>query len=322
MKGNGLCLFLLLFAAISCGKLESTSGRQVIDESFESVIVCRPAIGAGTKAAHLTDVPATFHMWGYITGGSLTGNTPNYMVAEAFTKADGEDSWTSGHAFGMVPSTYKVQFWALAPSEATGISGLPAEGTSGSPSFSYTLPTAGAGQTDIIAALSSKYNGYSPGTSAAVSLEFKHLLSSFSFTTGSSMIPACTINSISITGVPTSATYTEGSGWSGLSGSDRISVSPAKELAKDEFGASITGTEGYLMAIPGTTIGSSNSLIINMTVGGTTGDLTVAFPGSGFTLEMGRNYNVALSFPTVSTVSITVTIDDWNEQDPQQLDLK
>ena len=308
---------VLLLAIVSCGKLNGTSERPFIDGSLESFISCNPAMDGVTKAAHTAAIPDQFHIWGYITGESLYDNTPNYMVGETFTKqaekVNDKDVWTSAHKFGSVPAAYKVKFWAFAPKDATGVSGLPSASTSGAPSFSYALPASSASQADLIAALSSEYSGYSPGTSANVSLTFKHLLSSFSFSTGSESIPACTINSISITGVPTSATYTEGSGWSGHSGSGEISVSPAKTLEKNGYSVNISGDD-YLLALPGTAISSANCLKINMTIGADTKTITVPFSGSGFTLEAGYNYNLALTFPAVSTVTITVTIDPWNEQ--------
>ena len=86
---------------------------------------------------------------------------------------------------------------------------LPDEGTSGAPVISYTIPRDKADQTDIITA--HQEVARSTGFFKNVPLSFTHALTAIRFKMGF----ACTVKSITISGVYNKADYTIGSGWDG-----------------------------------------------------------------------------------------------------------
>ena len=159
-KSSLLCILLI---TAGCAKNELSSNPESGGEdALENYITCNATISDNysTKGSLATAVPNQFRAWGYIKlqdDGVEAYQRPNYMVGETFEKLD-ETTWQSVHYFGPVPINYKVKYWGLA-GDGSAASSLPTSSSGATPSFTYTLPTEVASQTDLLTGWSTEVNG-------------------------------------------------------------------------------------------------------------------------------------------------------------------
>ena len=162
-------------------------------------------------------------------------------------------------------SNSTVNFYAYYPSDINNISHT----AGSSPTLSYTVPDDVTSQIDIIAATSNSVPG---STTSSTPLIFNHIFSAVKFCVGVSGLPSGTIKSISISGIHNSGTYTFGSGWSNVKGSNTFVISPSTVITGTS-GVSITSDTYTLMMIPQIFSNATVSLVYN---NGTTFSTTIS----------------------------------------------
>lgn len=131
---------------------------------------------------------------------------PDYMYDVEVTEAS---SWTTSYYWPGAGRN--IRFFAYAPYCGQGIV-LSDKTSAGTPSITYTVPTAVADQQDLLVAATS---GMAGNTAAAAPLSFAHALTAVRFTTGDDMMSG-RITKITLKGVYGSGSHTMGSdSWNG-----------------------------------------------------------------------------------------------------------
>ena len=137
----------------------------------------------------------------YSGSWSETTCTPDYMYNVEVSKAS---SWTTSYYWPGRGT--RIRFFAYAPYNGEGIV-LSDKTKAGTPTISYTVPTAVSAQSDLLVAVSAEL---SDNTSAAVPLTFEHALTAVRIATGDDM-KAGSITKITLKGVYGSGTHMMGS---------------------------------------------------------------------------------------------------------------
>lgn len=271
------------------------------EEHFLSVAA---TVGGATKGTPLTAVPDAFSVWGYVWPSSGAQGTPDWMCGETFTK-DGT-LWKSARRHGNIPPGYSMRLWAQGPVGATGVSGLPLAATTTAPGFSYICPASVAAQQDVIVAYGEAYD-VQP---AAFPLAFRHALSCVLFRTSATSVPACTVKSITVSGLRSSGTYAEGAGWSALSGSASYVITPNKVLTTASVDVQINNDAESMILVP-QTIPAGAKVTVVYDVNGTeySEDADIA----GIELPMGYKVVLRLELPDVAPgdLSVTASVRKW-----------
>lgn len=278
LNGKNILSFILALAFLFSCEIPFSGGMGAGDESLVTVVASSKE-KAETKAAPLTAVPNTFSVWGYTwkTSGGSQG-TPGWMCGETFTKNG--SVWESTNYHGRIPEGYSSRLWAIAPSGASGLSATPGASTSGAPSFNYTVPAAIASQSDICVA----YGSVHTSNQSSYPLAFEHVLAGVCFRSSASASFPCTVVSVSLSGVKNSGHYTQGSGWSSLSGSATYSFSPNTVIAAADRDVLIGTTANTMMLLPQTLAsGATLAIVINRGSGNETVNMDV----SGIELQQG-----------------------------------
>ena len=272
-------LFALFLAYVFTSCESPFSGSLNLAEEEKVTAIASSKESATTKAAPLTAVPNTFSAWGYAwktSGGSQS--TPSWMCGETFTKNG--SVWESANYHGRIPEGYSSRLWAIAPSGASGLSSTPGASTSGAPSFNYTVPSAITSQSDICVA----YGSVHTSTPNSYPLAFEHVLAGACFRSSATASFPCTVVSVSLSGVKNNGHYTQGSGWSSLSGNATYSFSPNTVIAAADRDVLIGTTANTMMLIPQTLAsGATLSIVINRGSGNETVNMDV----SGVELQQG-----------------------------------
>ena len=268
---------------------------------------------AATKAATISDVPSTFAVWGYVWPDGEAMGTPTWMCGEDFVK-DGT-LWRSTLRHGNIPAGYLMRLWGMWPKDAAGLTGLPLAGTAGVPSFGYTVPRNVAAQQDLIVAWGDTYD-IQPATFPLV---FRHALSCVLFKTATENVQACTIKSISIGTLKETGTYTEGSGWSGLSGAATYLITPNQAVATSDIDVRV-GTEAQTMILMPQVLPAAATVSVDFRRAGASSDETLTASLEGLELEMGYKTVIRLIIPEpaeepegAGTLSLEVTTMPWAE---------
>lgn len=192
-------LFLVVVAALamaSCSKDESTGINNGNAIDFRAAMQTR---ASETTMANITNFFVT----------ALDKNNANYFSDAEFTK-DGA-FFTSTPAYYWPSDGSNLSFFAYAPYGGQGIV-LSDKTSAGTPSITYTVPTAVADQQDLLVAATS---GMAGNTAAAAPLSFAHALTAVRFTTGDDMMSG-RITKITLKGVYGSGSHTMGSdSWNG-----------------------------------------------------------------------------------------------------------
>lgn len=266
-----------------------------------------------TKGVTISEVPSTFAVWGYVWKDGEAMGTPIWMCGEDFVKEG--SFWRSTLRHGNIPAGYLMRLWAMWPKTAAGLSGLPLAGTAGTPSFGYTVPRAVASQQDLIVAWGDTYD-IQPATFPLV---FRHALSCVLFKTATENVQACTIKSISVGTLKETGTYTEGSGWSGLSGAATYLITPNQAIATSDIDVRV-GTEAMTMIVLPQTLPADATVSVDFRRAGASSDETLMASLEGLELEMGYKTVIRLLIPEpaedpegAGTLSLEVTTTPWNE---------
>lgn len=283
MKHLGISsLAVLLLLAAGCAWLDRSE--------TEDYVILQAALGdvqvVSTKGTPTTSLGNTFNVWAYVYPASGSIGTPNYTCGEVFTKQGATTTYESALIHGRIPTGYTVKYWALTPETVTalgGLSALPNATTSGVPSFSYTVPSSVASQTDLLVACTD----WAGGSSTAPALAFQHVLSGvqFYYATTGSLVSNCTIKSISVTEVKPSGTYTEGNATPWVPSGATQSYSVSSNVAVTALGQTLYAGANTLMLIP-QTLPSTARLQVTYSIGSGS-DITATASLDGFVLSQG-----------------------------------
>lgn len=261
-----------------------------------------------TKGAPATTPGASFKAWAYVypSGGGLT--SPNYLCGETFSQSGSSTTYVSAGKHGDIQSGYTIRWWALSPASPSGVSGLPLASSSGSAAFSYTTPAAVTSQDDLLIAATTQAGGSGSGPS----LTFSHALSCMQFRTSATAadVPACTIVSITITGVKNSATWTDGSGWSTPSGSTNITVSPGTAITSGQTDTQMHTDAQSMMLLP-QAFTSGNKIQVTVNTGGS--NITKEASLSGITLVQGQKCILHLGLKLAEELTLSCESINWIE---------
>ncbi|MDR0908101.1 MAG: fimbrillin family protein [Rikenellaceae bacterium] len=200
--------------------------------------------GEATRAAAVgvSNFYDSFGVLTYVYSGSWSEAicTPSYMYNVAVTRAS---NWTTSYEWPASDS--KVRFFAYAPYNASGVA-LSSESVTGTPTLTYTVPSAVASQNDLLVAASGEIAGRS---SASATLSFSHALTAVRFASKNIL---GTITKVSLKGVYSTATMAIGSGvWSNLSTPVTFSQTLSTTVT-GTLGEEITSDEATFMMLPQT----------------------------------------------------------------------
>ncbi|WP_154650118.1 fimbrillin family protein [Segatella paludivivens] len=171
------------------------------------------------------------------------GNYSTLIDKESVSFTNNIWQTTPSHYYWSGTANKTMNFYAYYP---TSISGNISHTAGASPTLSYTVPNDAVNQLDIMTATANNING---NTNSSTPLTFNHIFAAVKFAVGTNGLPSGTIKSISISGIYNSGTYTFGSGWSNVTGSNTFVISPSTVITGTS-GANITSDTYTLMMIP------------------------------------------------------------------------
>ncbi|BCS85844.1 MULTISPECIES: fimbrillin family protein [Prevotella] len=241
-----------------------------------------------------------------------TGNYCTFIDKEAVSFTNSIWQTTSSNYYWSGIANKTVNFYAYYP---TSISGNISHTTGSAPTLLYTVSDDVTSQIDIIAATSNSVPG---STTSSTPLIFNHIFSAVKFSVGASGLPSGTIKSISISGIHNSGTYTFGSGWSNVKGSNTFVISPSTVITGTS-GVSITSDTYTLMMIPQIFSNATISLVYS---NGTTFSTTISGTwnaGGVYTYNLSktivRNYDYTGAAQTFTApYTGTYKIECWGAQ--------
>lgn len=315
MKHLGISsLAVLLLLAAGCAWLDRSE--------TEDYVILQAALGdvqvVSTKGTPTTSLGNTFNVWAYVYPASGSIGTPNYTCGEVFTKQGATTTYESALIHGRIPTGYTVKYWALTPETVTalgGLSALPNATTSGVPSFSYTVPSSVASQTDLLVACTD----WAGGSSTAPALAFQHVLSGVQFYATTSL-PSCTVTRVELSEIHTKGTYTEGSSWSNLDTKSTLGIVKNVTFTNGTEKPVYVGDD-TMMLIPGS-LTSGSKLSVRYKVGDSAEKTAVA-DISAVTLPQGTLTKIILG---ISNDTITLTVVTAGQEielklDPSTIDI-
>lgn len=315
MKHLGISsLAVLLLLAAGCAWLDRSE--------TEDYVILQAALGdvqvVSTKGAPTTSLGNTFNVWAYVYPASGSIGTPNYTCGEVFTKQGATTTYESALIHGRIPTGYTVKYWALTPETVTalgGLSALPNATTSGVPSFSYTVPSSVASQTDLLVACTD----WAGGSSTAPALAFQHVLSGVQFYATTSL-PSCTVTRVELSEIHTKGTYTEGSSWSNLDTKSTLGIVKNVTFTNGTEKPVYVGDD-TMMLIPGS-LTSGSKLSVRYKVGDSAEKTAVA-DISAVPLPQGTLTKIILG---ISNDTITLTVVTAGQEielklDPSTIDI-
>lgn len=228
----GLAAFSLLVATTGCSEetVERAGGEDLIE--FQALLgkptkAAERDLGSLRTASQTTAIPVKAY-------GDDNVNFGDWTLAW-----NGTDAWTYNSGNPVLQPNFNLTYYAWYPTTTVTGWTAPASGTKGL--FSYTVPAVGS-QEDLIAA-------YVPSTnSAAITLQFNHLLSQVNFALQKVKDVKITVNSITLNGLMDEATYTFGTGW----GTATTSGTPT--YGYDLTGITTPMTDGTIDATPTTSL--------------------------------------------------------------------
>ena len=222
---------------------------------------------------------------------------PDYMYDVEVTEAS---SWTTSYYWPGAGRN--IRFFAYAPYGGQGIV-LSDKTSAGTPSITYTVPTAVADQQDLLVAATS---GMAGNTAAAAPLSFAHALTAVRFTTGDDMMSG-RITKITLKGVYGSGSHTMGSdSWNGYGATTDFSQTLAATV-DGSADQEITPVAATFMMLPQTLpSGASIEVVYTDDLTSTQRTLTASIAGSQWPMGRTVTYRISTS-SIVITPTFTVT---------------
>ena len=259
-----------------------------------------------TKASPVEDLSSygAFSLTGYRYDSWSDDCEPDFMFDEKVVYGDG--SWTTVGTFIAERSSENTRFYGFAPYDAQGVT--LDESQSGPLSFSYSVPSDVAAQTDLLVGASPEYRSLSDG----LSMSFSHCLSAVTFRSGDERVEG-TIKSITLKGIFSQGTYTCSEGWSGLSSKADFAFT-GEAAVSEEAASALTGGESTMMLLP-QTLPDGAALEVVFESGGET--FTLSAPVAGDSWSEGKRCIYSLNFDSLSGMKISLDVSsltlEWGE---------
>lgn len=322
----------ILFAAVAALAITGCSQNEEIEKAAQTTEIGFNAIVKNTTRAAVTNMGnlGNFKVHSYITGTTFDGSTElgtAYMNGVLFETKD-NTTWTKATSdtktyYWPSDATKSVQFFAY-PSTLISDFSIPTAGTSGYPSFNYTVDNKADKQKDLVVAYESNKTATSEGVNAGkLTLNFKHILSriNFAYIPGNTNL-TYTVTAVKIadikggtakytfsasngawdvTGEPTEYTYTvnqsptlvENKNYYMLGGEDASLMLFPQDVAKKVITVTYTSKDGDGVQV-------------------FSGDKTVTLPDNS-EWEVGKNILYILTLPGGGTeMTVTPKVSEWN----------
>ena len=235
-------------------------------------------IAKGSRAAITTANLTSFGLLAYRYESGNSATTPNFMYNEQVSKSG--NVWSSTQQYNW-PETDKVDFYAYAPYNGTGVT-LSSQSATGTPVIDFTMNSSAASQIDLVTAVATGKD--KSNASSGVSFTFGHALTTVKFVKGDDLLG--TIESITLKNVYLSGKYTIGGSWN-FTGKSTSDYEPAMNTS--------------LMMIP-QTFGSNASLEVVYNDGLTTH--TLIYSLNGITWQAGETITYRVSSEEVSMLHL------------------
>ena len=302
MKTRILTYILIAFMAITLSCSEDMLQPAVIsgvkqELRIEATFMPMPADSPFTKAAPESS-PASIRTWGYRWSVGDTQGAPSWFTDRTFTIV-GTSYVYDGYIEADVPAGYEASVWGIAPGDATGLSGLPQSSIAATPGFTYITPGDVSLQRDIQTGTSSVI---SAGTTGPVKMSFEHVMAGLRFHTATNYVPSYLIRSISISGIADAGIYTQGQGWSGISGSVTYTITPEVTPGRTDYNT-LLGTEDMTMMLIPQTLPMDASLSVTIDRG--SGDETLSASLAGLELQQGYIMSIRIGLPEEESVDLS-----------------
>ena len=220
-------LFLMAGACVFHGCVKEMEG---LEESEEVLAFVARLDSEITKASSSNRLSGEAGIIGYVydqwpSGGDYSSLAPWSVLTNTAFSFDGDMlksetpvKWSQIIGTGKK----KLKVYAYSPAEDPNMEvSYGEEGSHTLPTITYTVPDDIALQKDIVAAVTEVEVKADAKFNKNVPLNFDHILTGLKFKAGF----ACTVNSITISNVAKSGTYTIGSGWSNLGETQTYTIS-------------------------------------------------------------------------------------------------
>ncbi len=235
-----------------------------------------------------TDAITAFSVYSFCYSSATAVPKPFFAAEKAVRQGD---TW-------ITPTTYywpdtpdtTLDFWAMAGTDAPGVTVTASQTGIGAMSIDYTVPQQAAPQADLIIATTERMN--TPGVS--VPLRFRHICSAVKFVIGNEIQPG-TIKEITVSGIMSRGRYT--TQWNDLSGESSFTISANKATTDNEKdGDPIVPDYNTLMMIPQQL--SDNAMltvVFHDNVTGTDRNLTASLAGNTWRQGTVTTYRIGIT---------------------------
>lgn len=319
----------VLLAAFAALAITSCSQNEEFDnQSANNEIKIGTVVKNSTRASVVNnDNFFKFKVYSYVSDGNYTGASElGSALMNGVEYTNNEGTWgttdTGKYYWPDASSLQKLQFFAY-PNDLVTDYALPAAGTAGFPSFTYTVADSYDLQKDLVVAYEQDKTKESEGvTNGKLTLNFKHILTRVNF----AFIPADETATYKITSVKVSgliggkAKYTFGTnnGWdltnatTGKEYTYNVKQAESKVLSKDYY--MLGDAAASLMLLPQDVSGKTITIGYSTKVGSINtfaGTKNVNIPSTS-TWTAGQNVLYVLTLPVGGTeVTVTPIVGDW-----------
>lgn len=312
---------LLILGAVALMLASCVKSETVVKEAQQEIgfnVVSNPATKADPELNGTTLGTDNTYV---IYASASTPTNAQYFTGQLFSYITASTKWEASSAAGIASPIYwpfggeKVDFLAYALTSTANTALSPAyNGTTSAQDFTISTWDTYANQYDVLFAAKNAQTSTTNG--GAVAMEFNHLQALLSFTAQASTAGLVTINSITVKGLEYSGTVKVDNEKTTLKANWTLSVGADKVIPNiSSYAVQSAATKiGDNLLIPEQ---EAKKFVINYTISGNTQDYEVNIPRT--TWKMGYKYIYALSF-TVSEITITPTVVDWQTGTPVTLD--
>lgn len=246
-----------------------------------------------------------------------------YGAASSYTSAGCGSYFYNQEATVGVPlaylwptSDYRISFFAYYPYGNSAFIIQSAANALGSPTYSYTVPSAIASHLDIMTTQRTNM----ACTPTTVALSFAHRCADIRFNVYNRGSSSLTVHSIGVYGVKYSGTFNDDNNpkWTLNASVNSISSNPflltaGTVVAGDET-VDITGTTNHFIMLPQTVAAGTQMIDVDATVNGVRNHYYHTLESS-FTILAGKIYNIRLEMGEETLiVDMTSDIQDWSEE--------
>ena len=317
--------YILGFAALSLLYIASSCNKETIETADgQNQIKFQTFLGKQTKASEAT--LSTLQSVATVVPVNIYKSDNTLWNSWDLEWNSTDNVWDYNTATPVLQPGFNLKYYAWYPKAAATLTN-----TSGTVTFSYTVPGVSS-QVDLLAA------SVDATLDADIDLQFAHLLSQVNFSLQEVKDVKITINSITLSGINSVATYTFGSGggWSAQATADSYvynltgATFPTNEVAPVATIPLGTGSNG-LMLMPQTFNAATAIFTIDFTLQDTddnylvgtssTGETAVAYL-KDFTVNTwvsGTRYNYLIDFTNYLAdryIKFDVTVDSWVNSTP------